>query len=301
MRGNRGAPVLFAARRGSTPARAGEPLISGLIFGLVMFYPRACGGTLPLLPLADHLAVLPPRVRGNRSCAAGAGEHTRSTPARAGEPEVPFSELDKRWFYPRACGGTMSSRRSNHRRPVLSPRVRGNRAGHRGSAPWKSSIPARAGEPTSAASPTRPSKFYPRACGGTVDTRARVRKINEHDTPTLQLLWKLSRDMDMIERIIFRINKKGKRIRTGRERYANFILPTLEDPDEIWLTWYSEPGEYRHRYLKLFRGEDKVLAFLAITRKDMDSSLFVTFFRCNLKYADRQRTGTLLYQRNRAR
>lgn len=94
-------------------------------------------------------------------------------------------------------------------------------------------------------------------------------------------------------------------IRTGRERYANFILPTLEDPDEIWQTWYPDPGEYRNRYLKVFQSEDKeAMFFLAITRKpadiSLDHSLFVTFFRCDSKYADSQRVGDLLYQRKRS-
>ena len=39
-----------------------------------------------------------------------------------------------------------------------------------------------------------------------------------------------------------------------RERYASFIIPTLTDPNEIWLTRYKD-GSFRRRFIKLFKGE----------------------------------------------
>ena len=38
-----------------------------------------------------------------------------------------------------------------------------------------------------------------------------------------------------------------------RERYANRILPTLTEPNEVWMTLYDN-GEYRKRYIKVFEG-----------------------------------------------
>ncbi len=40
----------------------------------------------------------------------------------------------------------------------------------------------------------------------------------------------------------------------ARERYANYILPTLQSPFEIWCTEYSD-GNPRNRYIGLFTGK----------------------------------------------
>jgi hypothetical protein len=37
----------------------------------------------------------------------------------------------------------------------------------------------------------------------------------------------------------------------ARERYANFILPTLMAPDEVWETAYDD-NTTRRRFIKLF-------------------------------------------------
>lgn len=39
----------------------------------------------------------------------------------------------------------------------------------------------------------------------------------------------------------------------GRERYAQFVLPTLMQPDEVWATAYDD-GTKRRRFIKLFTG-----------------------------------------------
>lgn len=39
----------------------------------------------------------------------------------------------------------------------------------------------------------------------------------------------------------------------ARERYANFVLPTLMSPDEVWDTAYDD-GTRRRRFIKLFQG-----------------------------------------------
>ena len=49
-----------------------------------------------------------------------------SIPARAGEPQLPYSNDPLEGVYPRACGGTLIERPTCHPRSGLSPRVRGN-------------------------------------------------------------------------------------------------------------------------------------------------------------------------------
>ena len=54
------------------------------------------------------------------------------------------------------------------------------------------------------------------------------------------------------------------------ERYANFILPTLMEPNEIWLTIYKD-GSFRRRFIKLFKGKKSMLV---IAQESTDGSLF---------------------------
>ena len=66
------------------------------------------------------------------------------------------------------CGGTplQSPRSVGH--TGLSPRVRGNQPGAGDDGGYARSIPACAGEPSAAAAAPRPSRVYPRVCGGTL-------------------------------------------------------------------------------------------------------------------------------------
>ena len=45
-----------------------------------------------------------------------------------------------------------------------------------------------------------------------------------------------------------------------REQYANFILPVLTNPNEIWLTEYSDG--FRYRFIKLFKGKRHMLVIV---------------------------------------
>ena len=167
VRGNPPHSQSALRRRGSIPARAGEPrppADGGLRSGV---YPRACGGT----PCADAQGQTPvglsPRVRGNQPLAGGSPAGWRSIPARAGEPRIPSRPVCPNGVYPRACGGTAV--RSSA--PVcpwgLSPRVRGNRSVAASKPLHHGSIPARAGEPQFCTLRQSSSTVYPRACGGT--------------------------------------------------------------------------------------------------------------------------------------
>lgn len=80
----------------------------------------------------------------------------------------------------------------------------------------------------------------------------------------------------------------------ARERYANFIVPTLQQPFEVWLTPYDD-GTYRKRYIGLFQAKNDLLV---VVRENRDGSLFWEVY--NMMQRDKRqlnnlRVGTLLY------
>ena len=91
-----------------------------------------------------------------------------------------------------------------------------------------------------------------------------------------------------------------------REEWANYILPTLEDPLEVWLSpvKLKPSGKivYRRRFITLFDDAGKTRGALAAAQENKDSSLLWTFFQGrNFKYLDRQRQGFLLYRKQAGR
>lgn len=74
-----------------------------------------------------------------------------------------------------------------------------------------------------------------------------------------------------------------------RERYSNFILPTLEAPFEVWLSEY--PDGFRHRYIGLFAD----LGMLLIVRINKDGSLLWNMMKARDAYMNQQRAGVLLF------
>ena len=106
MRGNQGLSRLLQETQGTIPARAGEPSTDKFHVMPPKDYPRACGGTATVSPLALNLQGLSPRVRGNQEVEMKKTELKGTIPARAGEPVL-----------------ALSIHRSEK---GLSPRVRGN-------------------------------------------------------------------------------------------------------------------------------------------------------------------------------
>lgn len=76
-------------------------------------------------------------------------------------------------------------------------------------------------------------------------------------------------------------------VRNGRERYANYLIPALETPLEVWLTAYSD-GSYRKRYIALFEGRGNVLLMV---RENRDGSLFWEVY--NMMSTDAHRLNRL--------
>ena len=60
----------------------------------------------------------------------------------------------------------------------------------------------------------------------------------------------------------------------ARERFAHYLLPTLQDPLEVWLTRYDD-GSYRRRFIALF--EESKRQSLVIARENRDGSLMFNF------------------------
>ena len=176
MRGNHQQGHDGRHQAGSIPACAGEPAPANRRPSRSRVYPRVCGGTYPLRPLRHCGAGLSPRVRGNPLRVRRTGRGTGSIPACAGEPVRAGGTPGGSRVYPRVCGGTERTRGRSSLRAGLSPRVRGNHAGHDIDAGHDRSIPACAGEPSIPPVPARPSAVYPRVCGGTrlTDLRARL-------------------------------------------------------------------------------------------------------------------------------
>ena len=187
VRGNRAAHRIQHGRAGSIPACAGEPSSRPPESSRLEVYPRVCGGTAPVavgpvsaagLPRvcggtattsgeASFGAGLSPRVRGNRDEGALAAAELGSIPACAGEPSAGSRTPPRCGVYPRVCGGTVDSTRAAANKWGLSPRVRGNRIRDLARLDRGGSIPACAGEPSWRGGPGRPSRVYPRVCGGT--------------------------------------------------------------------------------------------------------------------------------------
>lgn len=78
----------------------------------------------------------------------------------------------------------------------------------------------------------------------------------------------------------------------GRERFANFVLPTLRSPTEVWATRYDD-ATLRHRYIKLFAGSKYDL--LVVVRVEPDGSIFWNMMQRDRKKLNDQRVGERLF------
>ena len=78
-----------------------------------------------------------------------------------------------------------------------------------------------------------------------------------------------------------------------REKFINWIIPTLTDPNEIWLTEYDDG--FRRQFYKFFKGEKNMLV---IARENKDGSfLWKVIPTSKINYIDKRRKGRLLYKK----
>ena len=150
VRGNRPAPHWERVGVGSIPACAGEPHQSPEAGYRMRVYPRVCGGTRRLAVRVQRVHGLSPRVRGNQGTSPASCVRIRSIPACAGEPIGDRRQCIFVTVYPRVCGGTTAQPPPLPAAGSLSPRVRGNHAARLRALCGLGSIPACAGEPSSA-------------------------------------------------------------------------------------------------------------------------------------------------------
>lgn len=84
----------------------------------------------------------------------------------------------------------------------------------------------------------------------------------------------------------------------GRERYASYIKPTLQNPFEVWLSEYvNEKGEIelRKSYIGLFRDKDTNEDVFVVLRQEKDSTVFWNAFERGRGKIDKLRKGYLKF------
>lgn len=80
----------------------------------------------------------------------------------------------------------------------------------------------------------------------------------------------------------------------ARERFAHYILPTLTDPYEVWLTMFDD-GRPRLRYIGLYRASRYDV--LVVARVNADGSIFWNLMHAQARSLNRQRKGKRLWSR----
>jgi SPP1 gp7 family putative phage head morphogenesis protein len=88
----------------------------------------------------------------------------------------------------------------------------------------------------------------------------------------------------------------GRKPDIQRTRFANFIVPTLEAPIEIWDVPFQD-GTVRRRYIALFSFAETDRGGIGIVRINRDGSLLWTWFNRRLNQIDALREGTLRFNR----
>ena len=166
-RGNRFFSSYKLGCDGPIPARAGEPFARMPFIVQSGAYPRSRGGTAAAALCAVATTGLSPLARGNLRQAGRLAQAEGPIPARAGEPVSSEPGTSFSRAYPRSRGGTCDSSSAHSAVTGLSPLARGNHrtSGHRHLP--EGPIPARAGEPGSAAGSCAGAGAYPRSRGGT--------------------------------------------------------------------------------------------------------------------------------------
>ena len=84
------------------------------------------------------------------------------------------------------------------------------------------------------------------------------------------------------------VEKRGD----ARERYANRLLKTLTEPNEVWWTYY-ENGQFRRLYIKAWDDGRGGLGIVAEETREGD--LFWNFVPMTWQGVNKQRMGTLVY------
>lgn len=76
----------------------------------------------------------------------------------------------------------------------------------------------------------------------------------------------------------------------ARERYSNFILPTLYNPFEIYNTEYTDG--FRHQFIGLFKGNTNLLVVVKI---DASNNLMWNIMHTDKRIMNKHRKGELIF------
>ena len=87
----------------------------------------------------------------------------------------------------------------------------------------------------------------------------------------------------------------------GREKYLNILADTIKNPMEIWnVEIKNDNGHIRKckRYISIYEVEDKKIGSLIVfDLVDGQWQGTTSFISSDLKYIDKQRKGTIIYQK----
>ena len=100
--------------------------------------------------------------------------------------------------------------------------------------------------------------------------------------------------MALTEEFVRHVVRKGR----GRDRLAAELIPTLVDPDEVWLQAELDPntGKRSVRYMPVyFRSSSG--STIAVAWEQRDGSLGLTFYPATDRQLNKRRRGYLLYRR----
>ena len=171
-RGNHHEPSDGTGRCGPIPARAGQPRGNCTSTTGSGAYPRTSGATCRLSALIVTLLGLSPHERGNLRMSPDSSALSGPIPARAGQPACATRRAKRSRAYPRTSGATEAHQWLTYKRQGLSPHERGNRQADAERLACVGPIPARAGQPSSAAPPRPSTGAYPRTSGATAGSPA---------------------------------------------------------------------------------------------------------------------------------
>ena len=167
-RGNRRLLHRAILEQGPIPARAGQPRVFSTPSSPDRAYPRTSGATFQMSLGLSRIQGLSPHERGNPAAARFAIACVGPIPARAGQPDNLSMASGPMGAYPRTSGATLRAPSNIRYAWGLSPHERGNLVVVHWPAVQLGPIPARAGQPASGNSSTRPERAYPRTSGATI-------------------------------------------------------------------------------------------------------------------------------------
>lgn len=81
---------------------------------------------------------------------------------------------------------------------------------------------------------------------------------------------------------------------SNREKFAGYVLPTLQDPFEVWLKQH-EDGFFRENYIGLF--QDDKNALLVVVRINRDGSILYNIMQSDERRMNKRREGWLIWQK----